>query len=107
MEQYGFKLMSGEDRTAIIDRYTAAIRERAVDVHCLHTIEEYKSFIVNLAKGRAEAAGGCHDDDVMRDCMAWECMEQATTYRTPKAKNVEPRDEGKNGWRTVKGMNAR
>jgi hypothetical protein len=101
VEQYGFKLTSGEDRTAVIDRYTAAIREKAVDVPCLHTIEEYKSFIVNLAKGRAEAAGGCHDDDVMRDVMAWECMGQATPYKITKAQNVEPRDEGRNGWRAV------
>lgn len=99
VEQYGFKLKSGGDRDLIISRYAAAIRERAIEVHCPHTLNEYKAFVIKK-NGRAEADKGHHDDDVLRDCMAWECIDQATTYKIEKVRNVDPPDRGgPNGWR--------
>lgn len=100
VEQYGFRLNDQQERNAIIEGLACAIRERAIDVSCLHTIGEYKMFITN-AKGKAEAAPGAHDDDVMADAMAWECMPSATEYRVHKAKVVDPPDRGRSGWRGV------
>jgi hypothetical protein len=100
VEQYGFRLDSKEDRNAIIEGFAAAIRTGDVDVPCLHSIGEYKSFIVK-PNGRAEAANGAHDDDVMADCMAWEVLPSATEYRRHIVKRKDPAD--RNTWRKAKG----
>ena len=100
VEQWGFRLNDQQERNAIIEGFAAAIRERAVDVPCVHSIHEYKMFIVK-ARGRAEAAGGAHDDDVLSDCMAWEVLPSASEYREHQAAHVDPPDRGKSGWRAV------
>ncbi len=97
VEQYGFRLNDAQERNAVIEGFAAAIRERAVDVPCLHSIGEYKAFIVK--RKRAEAAAGHHDDDVMADCMAWELMELASEYSEDQGSTVDPPDMG--SWRSV------
>ena len=73
VEQYGFKMTDKQERNAVIEGFAAAIRDRAIDVLCLHSIQEYKTFIVR-PNGRAEAAGGAHDDD---------CFIRGTMILTP------------------------
>ena len=76
----------------------AAIRERAIEVTCPHSIGEYKKF-VRKKSGRAEAAAGSHDDDVLADCMAWEVLPQASEYREQQAEHVDPPD--RDTWRST------
>jgi hypothetical protein len=101
VEQYGFRLNDQQDRNAIIEGFAAAIRERAIEVTCFHSIGEYKAFITKT-KGRAEAAAGAHDDDVLADCMAWEVLPSASEYRETKAQHVDPPD--RHTWRKVNGV---
>jgi hypothetical protein len=89
-EQVGFKTDKA-NREAIIQGLAAAIRNREIEVHCPHTIKEYKSFI-RKANGKAEAAHGHHDDDVMADAMAWEAFPSATTYRKRRVALAVPAD---------------
>jgi hypothetical protein len=98
-EQNGYRMGDKQERDALIEGYAAAIRTEAVEVLCPHTIDEYMVFIVNTRKGRAEAASGKHDDDVMADCIAWETMPSASIYRTPRLRNTEPADRKR--WKTV------
>ena len=101
VEQFGFRLNDEQERTAIIEALAAAIRDRALDIPCLHAIGEYKTF-VRTKSGRAEAAGGAHDDDVLCDAMAFEVQPSATEYQEPKAEHVDPPDrKGPGGWRQV------
>lgn len=100
VEQYGFKLKDQQDRNAVIEGFASAIRENEVDVPCRHSVAEYKLFVVK-PNGRAEAAAGAHDDDVMADAMAWEVLPSAGPYRTKPVKQAEPKDRGSRGWRSV------
>lgn len=99
VEQIGFRMGDKQERNALVEGFAAAIRTEAIEVLCPHSIDEYMSFIVNTKKGRAEAASGKHDDDVMQSAIAWEIMPNATTYQTPRARNTEPADRKK--WKTV------
>jgi hypothetical protein len=99
VEQIGFRMGDKQERNALIEGFAAAIRTEAIEVLCLHSIDEYMSFIVNTKKGRAEAASGKHDDDVMADAIAWEIMPNATTYQTPRARHTDPPDRKR--WKTV------
>lgn len=98
VEQYGFRMGDQQERNAVIEGYAAAIRNGDVDVPCLHSIGEYKMFIVN-PKGKAEAASGAHDDDVMADAIAWETLPSATEYKKAIAKHQDPKD--RNTWKNV------
>jgi hypothetical protein len=100
VEQYGFKLTSDDQRRLVIEGLAAAIRSRELEVFCPKWIHEAKVFVVK-PNGRAEAAQGEHDDDVMAAAMAWEIMPNATEFREHRAKNVDPRDRGQGGWRQV------
>lgn len=95
-EIWGFRMTDKQERNALIEGFAAAIRSREIDVSCLHSINEYKMFIVT-PKGRAEAAAGAHDDDVLADAIAWESLPAATEYRVHKAKHVDPPD--RDTWR--------
>jgi hypothetical protein len=104
-QQYGFKLMSGDQRKTVIDRLTAAIREDRLDIPCPHVCDQLRTFVVDK-NGRAAASSGHHDDDVMCLAMAWEVLPLATTYRYPVKRNVDPPDmvkpgSKKQGWRVV------
>lgn len=91
IEQWGFRLNDAQERSAIIEGFAAAIRSDAIEVLCPHTIAEYKMFIIKH-KGRAEAAGGAHDDDVLCDCMALEAMPSASEYQEHVASVIDPPD---------------
>ncbi len=97
-EQYGFKLTDREQRRMIIEGLAAAIRENEIDVPDLHVIGELKTFIVK-PDGRAEAANGRHDDDVMALAMGWECLPSAGEYKIHKLKQKDPSD--RKSWRSV------
>lgn len=97
VEQYGFRLMDKQDRNSVIEGLAAAIRNYDIEIPCIHVIEELKSFITTPS-GRAEAAGGCHDDDCLGAAMAWETMDCATEYRPDRLPaSLDPPDI--NGWR--------
>ena len=101
VEQWGFRLKDEQVRNAIIEALAACVRDGALDIPCIHTIREYKSF-VRTKSGRAEAAGGAHDDDVLCDAMAFEVDASATMYREQRAEHVDPPDrKGPGGWRSV------
>lgn len=91
IEQYGFKLTDKEERNAVIEGFAAAIRNEEIQVDCPHSIREYMTFIT-LPSGRAEAARGCHDDDVLADAIAWETMPSATEYKELEAEHQDPSD---------------
>lgn len=98
VEQFGFRLNDQQERNAIIEGFAAAIRERAIEVTCRHVIAECKKF-VRKKNGRAEAASGAHDDDVLSSAMAWEVLPSASVYRETKAQFVDPPD--RKNWRSV------
>lgn len=99
-EQYGFKMSSNKDeREALISGLASAISAGDIDPSCLHAIAEYKSFIRN-SNGKSEAALGKHDDDVMCDAIAWECLPSASPFRLETAKIRDPKDRGVHGWRS-------
>jgi len=80
VEQYGYRMGDKQERKTLVDAFASAIRERAIEVLCPHSVAEYKSFIV-LANGRAEAAAGSHDDD---------CFVAGTRILTPSGEvNIE------------------
>jgi hypothetical protein len=79
VEQYGFKMSSEKDvREGLISGLASAIRNGDIDPSCPHAVGEYKSFIRNPS-GKSEAASGHHDDDVLADAIAWECLPSAPT----------------------------
>ncbi|GAA5117107.1 hypothetical protein JIN84_17900 [Luteolibacter yonseiensis] len=100
VEQYGFKMGDKEERNALIEGFASAIRNGDVEVLDLHALAEYKMFIVNH-KGRAEAAPGAHDDDVIADAIAWETLPSAHEFKMMVAKHVDPPD--RHTWRNVTG----
>ena len=100
VEQYGFKMSSEKDvREGLISGLASAIRNGDIDPSCMHAVAEYKAFIRN-AKGRSEAAPGHHDDDVLCDSIAWECLPSASPYALEVAKHEDPRD--RDTWRRAK-----
>ena len=102
--QYGFKMTEKDTREALISSLASAIINGDMEVQCLHMIGEMKSF-VRKPNGKSEASAGKHDDDVINGAIAWEIVPtSATEYRIPKVRNVEPRDEGRGGWRTVSAL---
>jgi hypothetical protein len=98
VEQYGFKMGDKEERNALIEGLAAAIRNGDVEILCLHTLQEMKMFIIN-AKGRAEAAPGAHDDDVIASAIAWETLPSAHEFRMMKARHDDPPDRAT--WKNV------
>lgn len=74
------------NRGMIIDKFAAAVRDsgsrqrnRGFDVGCEWTINEMRSFVITAA-GRAEAASGKHDDQVLMLCIGYHLIELATPY---------------------------
>jgi hypothetical protein len=82
---YGWKT-AVENRGMIIDKFAAAIRESGngdigtgFDVRCPWTVAEMRSFVI-WANGRAAAASGKHDDQVMMLCIGYHLLDHATPY---------------------------
>lgn len=90
-EQYGFKTDSN-NREAIISGLASAIANDNLEIHCMHTLGEMKSFIRN-SKGRSEAGSKAHDDDVMAAAIAHEVLPSATEYMRHEARNEDPPDD--------------
>lgn len=100
VEMFGFKMSSEHDvREALVSGLASAIRNGDIDPSCPHAVAEYKVFIRN-AKGKSEAASGYHDDDVMADAIAWECLPSASPYALDVQKHQDPRD--RDTWRRAK-----
>lgn len=104
-EQWGFKLTDQNQRRMIIEGLAAAIRNDEIEILCPDMIDEFMKFVVK-PNGRAEAASGAHDDDVMQAGMAWEVLPSATVYARVVKNPVDPPDMVKpgsrrQGWRTV------
>lgn len=97
-EQYGFKT-DAQNREAIISGLASAIANDNLEVFCVHTIREMKTFVRNLSKGRSEAAAGHHDDDVMADAIAWEVLPSATEFMRHEAQHEDPPDD--QGWKSA------
>jgi len=86
---YGWKT-AAENRGMIIDKFAAAVRESGngdigtgFDVRCPWTIKEMQSFVI-WANGRAAAASGKHDDQVMMLCIGYHLLDHATPYYVPE-----------------------
>ncbi len=104
-EQYGFKLNDDNQRRMLIDGLAAAMRTEELDVPCPHVLKQMMKFI-RKTNGRAEAAPGEHDDDVMALAMGWEVIPYATVYTTRVVRDIDPPDMAQpgrkgSGWRTV------
>lgn len=103
-EQFGFKLTDQNQRRMVIEGLAAAIRNDEIDIPCPEMIEEMLKFVIK-SNGRAEAASGWHDDDVLQAAMAWEVLPSATVYARRVVRNVDPPDMAKGnkrqGWRVV------
>jgi hypothetical protein len=103
-EQYGFKLTDANQRRMVIDGLAAAMRNDELDIPCPHILGQMMKF-VRKPNGRAEAAPGAHDDDVMALAMGWEIIPSATIYTRRSVRDVDPSDMAKpgrkTGWRVV------
>ena len=70
------------------------IREQRVEILCPNVIAELKSFVFNSG-GRAEAASGAHDDDVMALAIGLACLPHAAPHPAPRqaAQGTKPLDD--------------
>jgi len=69
------------------------IREQRIEILCPNVIAELKTFVFN-SQGRAEAAAGSHDDDVMSLAIGLACLPQATAHPVRKEiVNTKPVDD--------------
>lgn len=87
-------------RSRIIENLKAHIRHWDKDGEGMMlwdaaVINEHMTMIL-LDNGRAEAAGGCHDDQVLQAAIAMECIESAKVFPHPQVmlgdQNNQPRD---------------
>jgi hypothetical protein len=104
-EQYGFKLTDANQRRMVIDGLAAAMRTDELDIPCPHVLHQMMKF-VRKPNGRAEAAAGEHDDDVMALAMAWEVIPYATVFTSRVVRDIDPPDMAKpgrrqSGWRVT------
>jgi hypothetical protein len=89
VERYGY-LTTEASRAEAIERLALGIREAqtldteepsldALEIYCPHLIEEAHAFIIDK-KGKAKAAPGKHDDDIMAAAIGIACLGGATEY---------------------------
>lgn len=101
-EYYGWET-SDESRHRAVEMTNALVRETTVENPMILVDEathgEMQTFIVN-AKGRAEARGSCHDDDVLNTCMAVATIDSATRLTERHRKRQGPVDRDR--WRRMK-----
>lgn len=93
MKAYGWNTTSG-NRDAVIGVLAKAIRETGgenggISINCLHAVSECAHFEVGPT-GRAEAADGWHDDDVMSLAIGMQCIGEATPYYLPRVTRAVP-----------------
>jgi hypothetical protein len=94
-EKLGWQTSDGAGRTGnrsmLIERLAASIREGELDIYCPSILSQMRAFIVN-DRGKAEALPGKHDDDVMSLAIGLFCMSGATTLREKQVVRSVPRD---------------
>ena len=94
-EKLGWQTSDGAGRTGnrsmLIEKLAAAIRENSLDIPCSSILDQLRSFIVN-DRGKAEALPGKHDDDVMSLAIGLFCITGATTLRERQLVRQLPRD---------------
>ena len=94
-EKLGWQTSDGAGRTGnrsmLIERLAASIREGELDIYCPSILAQMRAFIVN-DRGKAEALPGKHDDDVMSLAIGLFCMSGATTLREKQVVRSVPRD---------------
>ena len=83
-------------RIFALQKLARALREygneqEGVEVPCPHILDELRYFIIN-DKGRAEAAPGRHDDDVLALAIGLACDDAATEFLARRLKRDLPRD---------------
>ena len=89
---YGWNTDFGTRRQAVstLQEY---IREQRVEILCPNAIAELKTFVYN-SRGRAEAAAGAHDDDVLALAIGLACLPHATAHPVPPPLvNTKPVDD--------------
>lgn len=91
----GWQTTTG-NRDALLSVLGGAIRRcreegAGVEISCPHTVAECENMIWTDS-GRAEAAPGWHDDDVLSLSIGLQCIGHATRYRLPRRKIKEPTD---------------
>lgn len=69
-----------------------AINEQTIEVLCPNIIAELRTFVYS-SKGKAEAASGSHDDDVLSLSIGLACMSHASTFTQRAAVTVVAPDE--------------
>lgn len=99
--QYGFKLVSDDQRRLVIETLAAAIRNRDIEVFCPKWLHEAKVFVTKPS-GRSEAAQGEHDDDILCAAMALEILPSATPFTEQKIKMEDPPDRRR--WKPVNAL---
>tara|TARA_R110000764_G_scaffold1169_7_gene4573 strand:+ start:2142 stop:3941 length:1800 start_codon:yes stop_codon:yes gene_type:complete len=94
---YGW-MTDKKTRGKIIENLSKAIREAGrgdhmagLQVRSKWTIKELRYFVIK-PNGRAEAAQGYHDDQVLALAIGLQCIEEATTYYTQRVAEFIPRD---------------
>lgn len=92
---YGWKTDT-TNRGMIVDKFAAAVRDSGkgdigggFDVGCPWTVDEMRHFVI-WANGRAAAASGKHDDQVMMLCIGYNLLDQATPYYAPIRSQFTP-----------------
>jgi len=91
LSTYGWRTDEGS-RRQMVSTGQEYIREQKIEVLDPHIIAELKTFIFDT-KGKATAAAGAHDDDVMALLMGLCCLHAATNYPKRAAVNSRPPDE--------------
>ena len=91
-KQYGWTTDEASRRLSV-STLQEFIREQRIEILCPNVIAELKTFVFN-SRGRAEAASGAHDDDVMALAIGLACLPHATLHPVEvKPVQVNPVDD--------------
>ena len=82
-------------RKTVIDHMAAELIEENFDIPDVDVLKEMKTFVIN-DRGKPEAAPGHHDDHVLAAAIALYNIDSASTFKTPKKKQITNRMLRKN-----------
>ena len=82
-------------RKTIIDHMAAQLVEENFDIPDVDVLKEMKTFVID-ERGKPTAAPGHHDDHVLAAAIALYNIDSASTYKTPKKKQITNRMLRKN-----------
>jgi hypothetical protein len=93
LKTYGWNTDAATRRQAV-STLQEFIREQRVEILCPNVIAELKTFVFS-SSGRAEAASGSHDDDVMALAIGLACLPHAAAHPVPQAtvRSTKPVDD--------------